>query len=40
MDRHAPRRTADSKDFKRPQLNRWIDNYTLIGKGHFYKGTS
>ena len=27
------------KDFKRPQLNRWIDdNYTLIGKGHFYKG--
>ncbi|MDC0600616.1 hypothetical protein OAO65_04855 [Flavobacteriales bacterium] len=40
VDRHAmtPPRSAQ-KDFKRPQLNRWIDdNYTLIGKGHFYKG--
>ena len=40
VDRHAmtpPR--SQQKDFKRPQLNRWIDdNYTLIGKGHFYKG--
>ena len=40
VDRHAmtPPRSLQ-KDFKRPQLNRWIDdNYTLIGKGHFYKG--
>jgi len=40
VDRHAmtPPRSVQ-KDFKRPQLNRWIDdNYTLIGKGHFYKG--
>jgi len=40
VDRHAmtpPK--SQQKDFKRPQLNRWIDdNYTLIGKGHFYKG--
>jgi len=40
VERHAmtpPR--SQQKDFKRPQLNRWIDdNYTLIGKGHFYKG--
>ena len=40
VDRHAmtPPKSV-KKDFKRPQLNRWIDdNYTLIGKGHFYKG--
>ena len=40
VDRHAmtPPKSI-KKDFKRPQLNRWIDdNYTLIGKGHFYKG--
>ena len=37
VDRHAmtpPR--SQQKDFKRPQLNRWIDdNYTLIGKGGY-----
>lgn len=40
VDRHAMTPPASlKKDFKRPQLNRWIDdNYTLIGKGHFYKG--
>ena len=40
VDRHAMTPPSSlKKDFKRPQLNRWIDdNYTLIGKGHFYKG--
>ena len=40
VERHAMTPPASlKKDFKRPQLNRWIDdNYTLIGKGHFYKG--
>ena len=40
VDRHAMTPPSSlKKDFKRPQLNRWIDdNYTIIGKGHFYKG--
>ena len=40
VDRHAMTPPSSLKrDFKRPQLNRWIDdNYTIIGKGHFYKG--
>lgn len=40
VERHAMTPPSSlKKDFKRPQLNRWIDdNYTIIGKGHFYKG--
>lgn len=40
VERHAMTPgNREKKDFKRPKLNKWIDdNYTIIGKAHFHKG--